>query len=98
MKLLMINKSALRSEASQMESLRQKDIETLKQLRILINGLSDSWKGEAQDALVAKFNERQADINEFLETMEDYITLVNNAASKAENLDARLKSMVYRIG
>ena len=98
MKTFLITPSIMQSDASQMESLRQKDIETLKQLRILINGLSDSWKGEAQDALVAKFNERQADINEFLETMEDYITLVNTAASKAENLDARLRSMVYRIG
>ncbi len=97
MSLLQIMPSAVRDKAQQLETLRQTDMETLKKIRILIMGLEEHWKGQAQEAFVNKYLSQQNNLNEFYNTLEEFITLLNTASDRADNMDNELLSLVNNI-
>lgn len=86
----------LRTRANELEALRQQQLDIMKRLRILVMSLSDSWKGEAQEAFVQKFLSKNQDMNNLSSVLEQYITLAQQAADRAEAVDNELLSAVYR--
>ncbi len=86
----------IRTRASELESLRQQQLDAMKRLRILVMSLSDIWKGEAQDAFVQKFLSHNQDMANLSSVLEQYITLAQHAADRAENVDAELLSAINR--
>lgn len=97
MSLLNIMPNVVRDKAHQMEVLRQADMETLKKIRILILGLEEHWKGEAQEAFVNKYLSQQNSLNEFYNTLEEFIKLLESAANGADDMDNELLNMVNGI-
>ena len=54
--------------------------------------LNETWKGEAQDAFVAKFESMQSSFTSFSEMLEGYATLMDTAARELQNTDQGLKA------
>ena len=52
---LSVSPEQLRASARELEQLRQQHLALMKELRILVMSLSDSWKGEAQEAFTRSF-------------------------------------------
>lgn len=98
MSQLQMSPDEMRGKANEVENLRQNDIEIMRKLRILVMGLSDSWTGDSQTAFVNKFVESQQTMNNFFQTLEDYINLLNDAASEGETADSDLNDRAQRIG
>lgn len=92
-----INTEALRIKARELETLRQKDMETLKQIRILILGLEDIWKGNSADSYLNAYLSRQNDLNDFYSSLAEFISVLNEAVSQADNAENELLSAIYRI-
>lgn len=94
---LSVRPDELRARAREMESLRKQHQQIIKQMRILVANLSDSWKGEAQDAFVANFAAKNKVLVEFDQTIGRYIDVTNKAADEAEAADNRLLAAVRRL-
>lgn len=94
---LYISPAALREQANAMESLRQQQQDVMRRMRILIMGLDEDWKGEAQAALVTKFLSKQKTITDFSDALESYITLARSAADSAEKIDQELLKKIRGI-
>lgn len=87
----------LRARANELEKLRQQQADTMRQLRILVMSLSDSWKGEAQDAFVKNFLSRSQDITNLSNILEDYIALIRHTADRSEETDQTLLNSIHRL-
>lgn len=94
---LSLSPEELRARARELEKLRQQHLALMKKMRILVLGLSDSWKGEAQEAFEKNFLSRSRTMNELSSTMEKYIDLMETAADKTENVDQTLLRSINRL-
>lgn len=97
MSTLSIRPEELRFRANELEQLRQQQLDVMKRLRILVMSLSDSWKGEAQEAFVQKFLSKNQEMNDLSTVLEQYISLAHEAAQRAENVDNTLLAAVYKL-
>ena len=75
-----------------MRSLKAQHDDTMAKLRSLVLALNETWKGEAQDAFVAKFESMQNSFTSFSEMLEGYAKLMDTAARELQNTDQSLKS------
>ena len=57
-----------------------------------------TYKGEAQDAFLAKFESMQSTFTNFSEMLEGYAKLMDTAATQLENTDQSLKSTMTNFG
>lgn len=80
----------MRSNARELESLRQRHLQLMRQMRILMMNLSDIWSGEAQDALVSRFMSESQGINDLSATLEDYIEVIRATANHLERVEQQL--------
>ena len=92
MKKIAIHPQALRSQANDLEKLRQQHNEVMRELRVLVMGLSESWKGEAQEAFLNSFLAKSKSISELDSTISGYISVTRKAADEAEAADRSLAS------
>ena len=97
MSLIDIKPDALRDKADQLETLRESDMETLKQIRILIYGLEESWRGHSADVFFDQFREKEPDLSEFYNSLKEFIDTLNDIANGAGQLDATLYQRVSNI-
>lgn len=95
MKKISIHPQALRSQANELEKLRQQHNALMKELRVLVMSLSDSWKGEAQEAFLNSFLDKSKTISELDSTISGYISVTRKAADDAEAAD-RLLAAKFR--
>lgn len=91
MALIQVTPEVLNSKASEVRTLRGQHDDTMARLRTLIMSLNDTWKGEAQDAFVAKFESMQSNFTTFSEMLEGYATLMDTAARELQATDQTLK-------
>ena len=94
---LSLSPEELRTRARELEKLRQQHLALMKQMRILVLGLSDSWKGDAQKAFEKSFLDRSRTMNDLSSTLEKYIELMDTAADKTETVDKTLLRAVNRL-
>ena len=59
MAIIQVTPEVLNSKANEVRSLKAQHDDTMAKLRSLDLALNGSWKGEAQDAFVAKFERMQ---------------------------------------
>lgn len=93
-----VRPAGIRERALQLEELREQHLELMRQLRVLILGLSDSWKGAAQEALVQKFLSHGQIFADFSSVMEEYIELALAASNDGEDLDRTLLAEIRKFG
>lgn len=98
MAVIQVTPETLRSKASNVRSYRSQHDETMAKLKNLIYGLNEIWKGEAQNAFLAKYESMQPTFTNFSELLEGYAKLMDTAAKELEATDQSLKSTMNNFG
>ena len=97
MAIIQVTPEVLISKANEVRSLKAQHDDTMAKLRSLVLALNETWKGEAQDAFVAKFEGMQNSFTSFSEMLEGYAKLMDTAARELQNTDQSLKSTMQSI-
>ena len=92
MAIIQVTPEVLNSKANEVRSLKAQHDDTMAKLRSLVLAMNETWKGEAQDAFVAKFESMQNSFTSFSEMLEGYAKLMDTAARELQNTDQSLKS------
>jgi WXG100 family type VII secretion target len=92
MAIIQVTPEVLTGKATEVRSLKSSHDDTMAKLRTLVLGLNETWKGEAQDAFVTKFEGMQSTFTNFSEMLESYAKLMDTAARELQNTDQNLKS------
>lgn len=98
MALIQVTPDMLKSKASELRGYNQQHEEAMSKMRTLITNLNEVWKGDAQDAFLAKYESMQSTFTNFAEMLEDYAKLMDNAAEKMSEVDASLASQMNSFG
>ena len=97
MAIIQVTPEVLNSKAGEVRSLKSQHDETISKLRSLVLALNETWKGEAQDAFVAKFESMQSTFTNFSEILESYAKLMDTAARELQNTDQSLKATMQNF-
>ena len=97
MAIIQVTPEVLNSKAGEVRSLKSQHDETISKLRSLVLALNETWKGEAQDAFVAKFESMQSTFTNFSEMLDSYAKLMDTAARELQNTDQSLKATMQNF-
>ncbi len=98
MALIQVTPDLLMGKTNELRGLKSNHDEAMTKMRTLIMGLNEIWKGDAQDALVAKYESMQATFTNFTQMLEDYARLMETSAQKLQETDAALQSTINSFG
>ena len=98
MAVIQVTPETLRQKASDVRSYKGEHDDVINKLRTLVNGLNETFKGEAHDAFVAKFESMQSTFTNFSEMLEGYAKLLDTAATEFETQDQSLKTTMSNFG
>lgn len=98
MALIQVTPELLTGKANELRSMKAAHDENMAKMRTLILGLNEFWKGEAQDALVAKYEGMQSTFTSFSEMLENYAKLMDTAAQKLQETDSSLAATMSGFG
>lgn len=98
MAIIQVTPELLQGKATEVRSLKSNHDETMAKLKNLIMALNEQWKGEAQDAFVAKFESMQSTFTNFSEMLEGYAKLMDTAARELQSTDQSLKGTMQSFG
>ena len=87
MALIQVTPELLRAKATEVRNLRNEHDDSMTRLKSLVHALNEIWKGESQDAFVAKFDGMQSTFTNFSEMLEDYAKAMDAAANRFEQAD-----------
>lgn len=98
MALIQVTPDLLNGKANELRGLKSQHDEAMAKMRTLIMGLNEVWKGDAQDAFVAKYESMQSTFNNFSQMLEEYAKLMNTAAQKLQETDTALQGTMNSFG
>lgn len=98
MALIQVTPDLLKSKATELRGYKAEHDEAMNKMRTLMTNLNEVWKGDAQDALLAKYESMQNTFTQFAEMLEDYAKLMDTSADKMAELDASLASTMNSFG
>ena len=91
MALIQVTPDLLNGKATELRQIKQDHDDAMARMRTLITGLHEVWKGDSQDAFVAKYESMQSTFTQFSQMIEDYAGLMNTAATKMQETDTSLQ-------
>ncbi len=98
MAIIQVTPELLTGKAGEVRTLKGEHDQTMEKLKNLVHALNDQWKGEAQDAFVAKFDSMQSQFTQFSEMLEGYAKLMDTAARELQSTDQSLKGKMQSFG
>ena len=98
MALIQVTPDLLTGKANELRGYKDQHDEAMNKMRTLIMGLNEVWKGDAQDAFVAKYESMQSTFNNFSQMLEDYAKLMDTAAVKLQETDQGLQTTMNSFG
>ena len=98
MAIIQVTPELLQGKATEVRGLKSNHDETMAKLKNLVMALNEQWKGEAQDAFVAKFESMQSTFTNFSEMLEGYAKLMDTAAKELQSTDQALKGTMQSFG
>ena len=98
MALIQVTPEMLTGKANEVRKLKGEHEQTIQRLTQLVNGLNDTWKGQAQDAFVAKYQSMESTFKNFAELLEGYAKLMETASAQLQDTDQALKSTMQNFG
>ena len=98
MALIQVTPDLLNGKANELRGLKSQHDEAMAKMRTLVMGLNEVWKGDAQDAFVAKYESMQSTFNNFSQMLEEYAKLMNTAAQKLQETDTVLQGTMNSFG
>lgn len=84
---ILVNPDTLRSKAADVRNYRSQHDDVINRLKILVNGLNETWQGNAQTAFVSSFEGMQSTFTQFSQLLEDYAKTMESFANKMEAED-----------
>ena len=97
MSLIQITPETLHMQANTVRQHKTQQANAMKKLSNLVDVLNESWKGEAQDAFVAKFHSMSYTYRQLSEVLDAYAKLMDKAANEMQVTDQNLKNMIQNI-
>ena len=94
MAIIQVTPELLNAKANELRGLKAQHDEAMAKMRSLILGLNEIWKGEAQTALVSKYEGMQSTFNNFSEMLESYAKLMDVSAQQIQETDQNLKTIL----
>lgn len=98
MALIQVTPDLLTGKANELRGYKDQHDEAMSKMRTLIMGLNEVWKGDAQDAFVAKYESMQSTFTNFSQMLEDYAKLMDTAAAKLQETDQSLQTTMNSFG
>ena len=94
MPVIQLTPETLRSKAAQLENNRTLFDNTVNAVRTLINSLPEQWHGQAQQAFVNGFQEKEKTYVQFSEDMERFKVFMEGYANTMEQADSGARPRV----
>ena len=98
MTIIQITPETLKVQAGTVRKYKMDQQQTMQQIKNLVLSLRESWKGEAQDAFVEKFQSMDKTYSKLSDVLEEYAKLMDKAADELQNTDQNLKIIIQNIG
>ena len=98
MAVIQVTPELLTSKAADVRKLKAEHEQTMQRLTQLVMGLNEIWKGEAQNAFVAKYQSMESTFKNFAEMLEGYGKLMDTAARELQSVDQTLKGTMQSFG
>lgn len=98
MALIQVTPDLLKGKATELRGLKEEHDNAMSSMKTLITGLSEIWKGDAQDAFLAKYESMQSTFTNFSEMLEDYAKLMDTAATQLQEADTTLQATMNSFG
>ena len=98
MALIQVTPDLLKGKATELRGYKAEHDEAMNKMRTLMQNLNEVWKGDAQDALLAKYESMQGTFNQFAQMLEDYAKLMDTSAAQMAELDSSLASQMNSFG
>lgn len=96
MATIQVTPDLLRGKSTELRGIKDEHDQAMAKMRTLIHGLNEIWKGDAQDALVAKYEGMQTTFTNFSQMIEDYAKLMETSANTLESADQALKTTIQQ--
>ena len=98
MAVIQVTPEVLRQKASEVRNYRSEHNDVITKFRNLVNSLGDTFKGEAHDAFVAKFESMQSTFTNFSEMLEGYAKLMDDHATRMETAQKESVTQINNFG
>lgn len=98
MALIQVTPELLNGKAGELRGYKDQHDDAMNKMRSLIFGLNEIWKGEAQDAFLAKYESMQSTFTNFSQMLEDYAKLMDTAAQRLQETDQSLQATMNSFG
>lgn len=98
MAMIQVTPDLLTGKANELRTIKGQHDEAMNRMRTLIMGLNEIWKGDAQTALVTKYESMQSTFTNFSELLEDYAKLMDTSAQRLQETDVNLSSQINSFG
>ena len=98
MALIQVTPDLLNGKANELRTYKSQHDEAMSKMRTLIYGLNEVWKGEAQDAFLAKYESMQSTFTNFSQMLEDYAKLMDTDAQRLQETDQSLQATMNSFG
>lgn len=97
MSLIQITPEQLRHQANEIRKCQCEQEANINKLKKVVYSLEDSWKGEAQDAFVIKFQSMDFVYKKLYDVLEQYAKLMEKAANEMQSADYNIKRMIHNL-
>ena len=98
MALIQVTPDLLNGKANELRGYKDQHDDAMAKMRALIMGLNEVWKGDAQDAFLAKYESMQSTFTNFSQMLEDYAKLMDTAAQRMQETDQSLSTTMTSFG
>ena len=98
MALIQVTPDLLKGKATELRGYKAEHEEAMNKMRSLMRNLNEIWKGDAQNALLAKYESMQGTFTQFAQMLEDYAKLMDVSAEQMAELDSSLASQMNSLG
>ena len=98
MALIQVTPDLLNGKANELRGYKDQHDDAMAKMRALIMGLNEVWKGDAQDAFLAKYEGMQSTFTNFSQMLEDYAKLMDTAAQRMQETDQSLSTTMSSFG
>lgn len=94
---ILLTPDQMRDRANKIRAYKEEQAEVISRLTNLVNSLSTVWRGESQDAFVAKYLGMKSTFQNFSASMEEYANLIETTARDMEQTDNSLASRIRDV-
>ena len=98
MSIIKVTPDMLRARAGDVRKNRGEHEATIQRISTIVNGLSDVWQGDAQNAFVERYRSMEQTFKQFSEMLEGYATLMDSAANQLQETDVGIKTQINSFG